>query len=655
VEEAWNKKRVKVESSDTCVNTKDEMVPNSLPSAQRLNGIPEVAPTLTKKAKKKGKMSAVKEELEGAASQHVTTKSTSSTSLAETAEKVIKSGEMSAAPEEPKVAKSTEMVTTTTGTTAEKATNRKRKRCADETPGGNKEETPVPQRRKDEKREVMRINNQLKALGQRKQAAKAMELFEEKFGPLNGSGPLRPSVHSFTNLVNAFVRTCDVEKAQGIILAMKSRGFEPNVVTLTSLLKGFCEAGNMSEAEKLEHTIEGNERTLSTYLRGCLRWGTIDAALRRWRLVEGGACDDVSREYFAKICCIGLRVKAAKEVIAQMTTTPVPCLLSLAEAELLRGQPKKCRKLLNDVKEVVPTIDENLPKSMRSFLGHKQKEGERHRKFLKHALSSKVRAKALPLESSSSSTSSSHSAYDRFFYFRSNVASSTNSKTNPSIPWTARSVTRELRGIGLRKDALAVHEELKHACLQQGQLTLAPLDERPLKLEIGSGDGEWIVQHAQEDTSSLWAACELRYDRCSRIWSQMGLKGVDNMVILGGHAHNVVDLLKTGTVQEVVSFYPEPPAWHEGVWDAAAPHLWTHNFLNTLGEKMRSSGELRICSDNKKYLELIASYCPDFFSPATGDKIEVQKGRFDNSDTYFDRLWKQGRKRARFHLHLRRC
>lgn len=492
-----------------------------------------------------------------------------------------------------------------------------------------------PKRRKDEKNEVMRINKRLKELGQRKQGQRAFDIFTENFGPLDGTGTLRPSVHSFTNLVNAFVRVGKVDEAKRVIAAMKLRGFEPNVVTLTTLLKGLCEQGSMQEAEQLESNMDGNERSLSTLLRGCLRWGAIDCSLRRWRSMEG-CCDDVSREYLVKSLCCALRVTTARQVL-EGTTPSVASALALAEAELLLGHRNKCKRLLLTAKHA-PIVDSDTVDESSLFLKHKKQEYERTRLRLRK---SKAVDEVTP-------------HFRRFFYFRPTSCDSCCAGGSTSSTALPRSLARETRGIGLRKSQLEEDVEWKRKCFTDDGLSLKALDVRPLKLEIGSGDGEWIVQHAPQDSSSLWAALELRYDRCARTWSQMCLEGVDNMVILGGDAHRVVALLPKNSVAEVVSFYPEPPAWHEGVWDSEAPHLWTESFLAILGDKLQVAGELRICSDNKKYLELIKSYCPSTLCAKRGDSIEVESGRIDDSDTYFDRLWSCGKKRKRFNLCLRR-
>ena len=59
----------------------------------------------------------------------------------------------------------------------------------------------------------------------------------------------------------------------------------------------------------------------------------------------------------------------------------------------------------------------------------------------------------------------------------------------------------------------------------------------PIKLEIASGTGDWVVAQAQADVGkAAWAALELRHDRVYGIFSRMVLKQVPNLCVIGGDA-----------------------------------------------------------------------------------------------------------------------
>lgn len=44
--------------------------------------------------------------------------------------------------------------------------------------------------------------------------------------------------------------------------------------------------------------------------------------------------------------------------------------------------------------------------------------------------------------------------------------------------------------------------------------------EAPMKLEICSGNGDWVVAQAKKEPTSNWAALELRHDRLHNIFSR---------------------------------------------------------------------------------------------------------------------------------------
>jgi pentatricopeptide repeat protein len=67
--------------------------------------------------------------------------------------------------------------------------------------------------------------------------------------------------------------------------SMAVAGIKPNVVTYTTLLKGYCDAGQIETAGALlgkmlksKPKVVPNLRTVNTYLRGCLRVGAVESA-----------------------------------------------------------------------------------------------------------------------------------------------------------------------------------------------------------------------------------------------------------------------------------------------------------------------------------------------------------------------------------------
>ena len=94
---------------------------------------------------------------------------------------------------------------------------------------------------------------------------------------------------------------CTFLGAEGVLTNMKSMNITPNVVTLTILIKGYCEQGDVTKAwrliaESISHTdtavttgaVAGvlNIRSLNTFLRGCIRVGTVQPAIQAYKSIS---------------------------------------------------------------------------------------------------------------------------------------------------------------------------------------------------------------------------------------------------------------------------------------------------------------------------------------------------------------------------------
>jgi len=111
-------------------------------------------------------------------------------------------------------------------------------------------------------------------------------------------------VHTYTNVINCAVRCGKLPEALDFFEEMKAKELEPNVVTLTVLMKGFCEAGDVKGAKQLfdqetssKAGLVPNLRTVNTLLRGCVRCGghlstatETFAKLKTWGLEPDESC-----------------------------------------------------------------------------------------------------------------------------------------------------------------------------------------------------------------------------------------------------------------------------------------------------------------------------------------------------------------------------
>jgi pentatricopeptide repeat protein len=146
----------------------------------------------------------------------------------------------------------------------------------------SKEEPAQPVMSKEERKLKLRLlNKDLSDFAQKKQLTLAKKRFEQAIRK-----GIKVDVHSYTNLINAYVRCSDLEGAQLVVTRMKESGIQPNLITYTTLLKGYSEMGDMKEAARIYFSCMNtdsrgpNVRSLNTFLRACTRTGMVNPAVQ---------------------------------------------------------------------------------------------------------------------------------------------------------------------------------------------------------------------------------------------------------------------------------------------------------------------------------------------------------------------------------------
>jgi tRNA G46 methylase TrmB len=156
----------------------------------------------------------------------------------------------------------------------------------------------------------------------------------------------------------------------------------------------------------------------------------------------------------------------------------------------------------------------------------------------------------------------------------------------------------------------------------------------PVKLEICSGSGDWVVAHAAADmhtgpgqpARARWLALELRCDRahqtlCKSVaahWehcAQMPLPqlagtgpspfgGLPNLAILSGDATKVLPRrLAPASIAALYVNHPEPPERTSGEGESQGAHLLTQAFFGEMHRVLADDGTLTIVTDNLPYGE----------------------------------------------------
>ena len=537
----------------------------------------------------------------------------------------------------------------------------------------------------------MRLNKELKELAQRKQLQRAMTLFRQ--GEKDGLA----DVHSYTNMVNAFVRCGKYDLAQHLFSTMKSLKISPNVVTYTILLKGFCAAGQMCVASDIvsgmaEEGIAPNLRTCNTFLRGCVRAGEVRRGIEFFHQMD--ALPDLSTyEYIISLLTRVRKVKEAEDVLSTLDESTgkdnVAVYLQIARAHALLGNwtefgeyLSQSRRIWNKIpyvdslknkRELTPEEEEHFlcrVRSLRQFAEHRQEEFGFQLQFLEAVFARLNKSRPAKCWA------------ERYFANVLVLEQADAPRTKRERVMYAVTQLEETFGCeGARQnDRLSALVGLKFA--EDGRLNLG--NDSCVKLEICAGSGDWARAQAQQDPSSTWVTVEILSDRVYDTFSGFALENQDNVLALQGDANIVLDrCIPMAVCDWVFINHPEPPERNGGTDDSDGHHLLTKNFFAKLSKTLKPTGKVTIVTDNLKYgrsLRHIASSSgfQDAISLVnaavvleqracrTGDNTSsmpvtlcegtpgLSSGHIVDASSKFDRLWRKGDKKRRFYLTLQR-
>jgi len=123
-------------------------------------------------------------------------------------------------------------------------------------------------------------------------------------------------------------------------------------------------------------------------------------------------------------------------------------------------------------------------------------------------------------------------------------------------------------------------------------------NDRPVHLELCSGNGQWIGEQALKFPEVNWVAVEMRFDRARKIWLKTFREEIPNLyVVCAEGAAFLRHYVKPGSFTESYVNFPDP--WpkrshgkHRLIW---AP------FLRLLGAAMRSGGSATMVTDDAPY------------------------------------------------------
>lgn len=117
-------------------------------------------------------------------------------------------------------------------------------------------------------------------------------------------------------------------------------------------------------------------------------------------------------------------------------------------------------------------------------------------------------------------------------------------------------------------------------------------------IEYCSGNGDWIIEKAEESPDIQWLAVEKRFDRVRKIWSKRENRGLTNLTIACGKAETITEhFLAPGSARRIYINFPDP--WPK---DRHAKHrIFQQPFIEQMARILRPEGELICATDDVDY------------------------------------------------------
>ena len=534
-------------------------------------------------------------------------------------------------------------------------------------------------------RDVKFFNRLIRDFGNDKQLGFA----EEAFRRVSECDGLERNVYSHTNMLNACVRVGELEKARRVWENMLAENVEPNEVTYTVFIKGLSQSGRLDEAMELietlcaeNSTVAPNVRTFSTLLRNCVRHADGVNADRCFEAMRGAGVtpDAASFEYLIKTKCAAFNARGAwaahEEMEREYLDATPQALAALATVSSITGDVASAEKACvlakaaieaNGAGVVAPSADgargDGLFSSLDDDEDHTE-NGAPETDFPESAPNDRFGR-----VTHASSSSGKHPGDEKMSESVRAFLRLRNSDAARQVADVEEFLARgEASVAAVAADVRAGHAsalspvkvvEGKGPVLDFRKLFDGGRSEkeppRPVKLEVCSGMGDWVVSRAAADARSAdWLAIEMRHNRVRMTWAKGVRARLNNLAVLRGMAHEMLSSrVPEDSLSEIFVNYPDPPEWvgsTQCLVDAAFL-LEAHRALT------RGCGVLTLVTDDAGYAMRMCrelSRRPDLFAPTAEDGKPFVSGVPEGyGGSYFDEMWKNGRQTDRYYMRYR--
>jgi tRNA (guanine-N7-)-methyltransferase len=165
----------------------------------------------------------------------------------------------------------------------------------------------------------------------------------------------------------------------------------------------------------------------------------------------------------------------------------------------------------------------------------------------------------------------------------------------------------------------------------------------PLDVEIGFGNGEFLVRQALSCPERNFVGMELKWGSIRRGLRQIARAGLSNVRLLQIDSRVAFDrLFLPLSIDHVYALFPMPwPKRHH-----ERHRLFSHNFLKLLNNRLTRSGEAQIVTDCEPYSTWVLDQLP-----GTGFTVDT-KISFPQFNTKYERKWQEKGQKDFFEISL---
>eukprot|EP01129_Flabellula_baltica_P016673 TRINITY_DN9015_c0_g1_i1.p1 TRINITY_DN9015_c0_g1~~TRINITY_DN9015_c0_g1_i1.p1 ORF type:complete len:488 (-),score=113.16 TRINITY_DN9015_c0_g1_i1:12-1475(-) len=400
---------------------------------------------------------------------------------------------------------------------------------------------------------------------------------------------LEPNQFTFATLINACSRAGRLDLAENVVQDMKEYHVPMNEVIYTTIIKGHvdCLDDLKTAMAKLEEMKESgftpNLRTYNTLLRGCMKTGDYKTS---------------------KILM--------KEIKESGEEPNIATYVILTKIQASHFKTSKALKTYKKLAKIAERIDVSVYYWLVTMLTL-QGEREEAKKFLK--------------------------LYEPLCVDKSSIEDLDSIKRYLELdPEKVEVYPHGMKG---SVKVLEVDPDTQRIKFKQFKF---PSRKNPINMEICSGNGEWVISRAREESEQNWLSVERRSDRVATIWSKIALNSLNNAAVLSGDAVDALRALPSKKLNSLYVHFPDPP------YEDNPDPLFTEEFVTQICRTLASGSKLHVLTDDENYKSLI-------FSSLQRDTLNcIHNGEMRQADetyehfSFFDDKFKQKGRVKRFYL-----